>query len=96
MSPLPQGEFVQAVLDRLGLTQTELGVELRKPSAYQTVHKWLKGTKEIGYEDLMWMLEKCGWLNINGDGLTPLQEKRRLKLLREAESLVESLRRELG
>lgn len=61
--------FVHAVMDHLGLSQTDLGIALRKGNAYQTVHGWL-GRKKLGYDDTMAMLELCGWLNMDAEAPT--------------------------
>lgn len=65
-----QAEFVQAVMDELQLSQTELGVELRKGNAYQQVHGWLTGRLKLGYQDTMRMLELTGWIRIES-GVRP-------------------------
>jgi len=63
----PQPDFVRAVMAELGLSQTDLGVALKKPNAYATVHGWISGRLKLGYDDTMKMLELCGWLNMGED-----------------------------
>lgn len=59
-----QPDFVRAVLDRLGITQTDLGRLLRYPQPYQDAHRLLVGGRNLSYDDTMLLLERCGWLNM--------------------------------
>lgn len=86
-----QREFVEAVMAKTGLSQTELGVELRKPNAYQTVHGWITGKGKLLYEDTIAMLAMCGWLNmseasVENHGEETTLEERAMLLLRHSPS----------
>lgn len=76
--PPNQQAFVRAVLDRLDVSQTELGRLLEKPNAYGAVHNWLTGRIDLRYDDAIRMLSLCGWLKMDGGRLPrstdPLQE----------------------
>lgn len=71
----------------------------RLPISLSTVNRWKKESPQ-DWDGLLEMLEMAGWLRLPGDAepapLSPAREKRRTRLLREAQAALARLDEEMG
>jgi len=64
--PHDQAEFVQAVMDKLGLSKTDLGAAMGRKNAYADVQGWITGRSILRLDETLRMLEMCGWISPDG------------------------------